>query len=66
MAAVYTTRSISSVILDAFCPMLMVIPFSERELVREDALASEPDTRKPFEKRISARPLILMPPIPIK
>lgn len=34
--------------------------------VRAERFQSEPDTVKPSDKRISARPDMLMPPMPIK
>ena len=34
--------------------------------VSGDSFESEPDTVNPSSRRISARPLILIPPIPIK
>jgi hypothetical protein len=41
-------------------------PFSLRLWVSSEASLSEPDTLYPLFKSISARPLMLMPPIPIK
>ena len=54
------------VILEADCGKEIFAPVCCRCLVRSDSFASEPDTGKPSSKRMLARPLMLMPPIPIK
>ena len=66
MAAVYTNKSISSLIFSFFCPTNIFTPLSSRSFVLLFAFVSEPLTSKFFSKSTLASPLILIPPIPQK
>ena len=65
-AAVYTTKSMSFVMFSARWPISTRIPCASNSFVKSLSCQSEPETVKPRLARSLARPLMLMPPIPMK
>ena len=66
IAAVKTTRSMSGVIFSFFWPIMTLMPSAASSSVMEEAARSDPETSKPLLRRICARPLMEIPPIPEK
>ena len=66
MALVKMTQSMSGVMFSFFWPIITGIPLSSRCFTVGDLARSEPVTSKPRLFRISASPLIEMPPMPQK
>ena len=65
-AAVYTTKSMSFVMFSERCPMSTRIPSASSSFVKSLSCQSEPETVKPRLAKSLARPLMLMPPMPMK
>jgi hypothetical protein len=62
----YTTREALLGTFVAACPMKTFAPNFSRRRDTSDALRSDPETWNPEVRRISARPDIPEPPIPMK